>query len=84
VTMPRLRPALDVQLAHDALEAVLAAREPVLTHPEEREELGAMLHALCWVLQHGGPGAQFEQRIAAVHHALDGAGYVRTVGRDAN
>ena len=43
--MPRLRSAIEVQLAHDALEALLAAKEPVLAHPEERDELGAMLHA---------------------------------------
>ncbi len=85
MTMPRLRAAIDIQLAHDALEAVLAAREPTLAHPEERDELGWMLHALCWVLGHGGDGAIFEHRIAAVHHALERGGYVREAEtRDAN
>lgn len=70
----QIRPATEIQAAHDRLVALLVSDVPSPFGDEHLKSVSIAASVLCWVLQHNHNVA-FAQNLAEIDHALREMGY---------
>jgi hypothetical protein len=72
---PALRPAMEIQRAHDLLVGIILGEVPELEITDEiRDKLSAAASVLCWVLKHDH-NLRFQELLDALEKAGEKVGY---------
>jgi hypothetical protein len=71
---PALRPAMEIQRAHDLLAGLILEEVPLGITDEIRSGLTAAASVLCWVLKHDH-NTRFQELLDAVEKAAAVQGY---------